>query len=393
MFQKVLIANRGEIAVRIVRALREMGIRSVAVYSDADRASLHVRMADEAAHIGPAPSPDSYLRIDRILDAARRHGAQAIHPGYGFLSENAEFAAACESAGIVFIGPSAESIRRMGSKTAARRLARSAGVPVVPGTERGVSSLDDARSVANACGYPVMLKAAAGGGGKGMRLVDTEAGLESALRDASSEAERAFRNAEVYIEKLIENPRHIETQVLGDRHGNLLSLGERECSIQRRHQKVIEECPSPLVAAHPEMRRRMGEAAIRAARAAGYFNAGTVEFLVDADRNFYFLEMNTRLQVEHPVTELVTGLDLVKLQIRIAAGQPLGFAQEDVVWRGSAIECRIYAEDPDEKFFPSPGKITRLAEPSGPGARLDSGVYEGFTVPIDYDPLLAKLSV
>ncbi len=281
----------------------------------------------------------------------------------------------------------------MGSKTAARRLAQSAGVPVVPGTETGVSSLADAKNIARQCGYPVMLKAAAGGGGKGMRRVDSEDGLESALRDASSEAERAFRSAEVYIEKLIVNPRHIEIQILGDRHGNLLSLGERECSIQRRHQKVMEECPPPLVAAHPEMRRRMGEAAIRAAKAGGYYNAGTVEFLVDADRNFYFLEMNTRLQVEHPVTELVTGLDLVKLQIRIAAGQPLGFTQEDIAWRGAAIECRVYAEDPDENFFPSPGTITRLAEPSGPGIRLDSGVYEGFVVPIDYDPLLAKLAV
>src|SRR5437016_4699196 len=393
MFQKVLIANRGEIAVRIVRALREMGIRSVAVYSDADRSALHVRMADEAARIGPSPSPESYLRIDRMLDAARHHGAEAIHPGYGFLSENAEFAAACESAGFVFIGPSSDSIRKLGSKTSARRLALGAGVAVVPGTERGAGSLEEATTIAAQCGYPVMLKAAAGGGGKGMRRVDSEAGLESALRDASSEAERAFGSAEVYIEKLIVNPRHIEIQILGDRHGNLLSLGERECSIQRRHQKVMEECPSPLVAAHPEMRRRMGEAAVRAAKAAGYYNAGTVEFLVDADRNFYFLEMNTRLQVEHPVTELVTGLDLVKLQIRIAAGQPLSLAQEDIAWRGCAIECRVYAEDPDEDFFPSPGTITRLAEPSGPGIRLDSGVYEGFVVPIDYDPLLAKLAV
>ena len=393
MFQKILIANRGEIAVRIVRALREMGIRSVAVYSDADRAALHVRLADEAAPIGPAPSAESYLRIDRILDAARRHGADAIHPGYGFLSENAEFAAACESAGIVFIGPSSDSIRQMGSKTAARRLAQNAGVPVVPGTERAISDLSDARQIAKQCGYPVMLKAAAGGGGMGMRRVDTEAGLESALRDASSEAERAFRSAEVYVEKLIENPRHIEIQVLGDRHGTLLSLGERECSIQRRRQKVMEECPSPLVAAHPEMRLRMGEAAVRAAKTAGYYNAGTVEFLVDADRNFYFLEMNTRLQVEHPVTELATGLDLVKLQIRIAAGEPLGLTQEQICWRGAAIECRVYAEDPDDHFFPSPGKITRLAEPAGPGVRLDSGVYEGFTVPFDYDPLLAKLAV
>ncbi len=393
MFQKVLVANRGEIAVRIIRALREMGIRSVAVYSDADRSALHVRMADEAEHIGPSPSHESYLRIDRILEAARRHDAEAIHPGYGFLSENAEFAATCESAGVVFIGPSSDSIRSMGSKTAARRLAQSAGVPVVPGTETGVTNLDDAKNIACQCGYPVMLKAAAGGGGKGMRRVDSEAGLESALRDASSEAERAFGSSEVYVEKLIVNPRHIEIQILGDRHGNLLSLGERECSIQRRHQKVMEECPSPLVAAHPEMRRRMGEAAVRAAKAAGYYNAGTVEFLVDADRNFYFLEMNTRLQVEHPVTELVTGLDLVKLQIRIAAGQPLALAQEDIAWRGCAIECRVYAEDPDEDFFPSPGTITRLAEPSGPGIRLDSGVYEGFAVPIDYDPLLAKLAV
>src|SRR5229473_5042098 len=283
MFQKVLIANRGEIAVRIIRALRELGIRSVAVYSDADRSALHVRMADEAEHIGPSPSHESYLRIDRILEAARGHGAEAIHPGYGFLSENAEFAAACESAGVVFVGPSSDSIRSMGSKTAARRLALSAGVPVVPGTETGVTNLDDAKNIACQCGYPVMLKAAAGGGGKGMRRVDSEDALESALRDASSEAERAFNSAEVYI----------EIQILGDRHGNLISLGERECSIQRRHQKVIEECPSPLVAAHPEMRRNMGEAAVRVAKAAGYYNAGTVEFLVDADRNFYFLEMNT----------------------------------------------------------------------------------------------------
>jgi acetyl-CoA carboxylase, biotin carboxylase subunit len=393
MFEKILIANRGEIAVRIIRALREMDIRSVAVYSDADRASLHVRMADEAAHIGPALSAASYLSIDRILDAARRHGAEAIHPGYGFLSENANFAAACETAGIVFIGPSSESIRQMGSKTSARRLAQSAGVPVVPGTEHAISSLSDAREIAKHCGYPIMLKAAAGGGGMGMRRVDSEATLESALRDASSEAERAFRSAEVYIEKLIENPRHIEIQILGDRHGTLLSLGERECSIQRRRQKVMEECPSPLVAAHPDMRRRMGQAAVRAAQAAGYYNAGTVEFLVDSDRNFYFLEMNTRLQVEHPVTELVTGLDLVNLQIRIAAGEPLGLTQEQITWRGAAIECRVYAEDPGNNFFPSPGQITRLAEPAGPGVRLDSGVYEGFTVPMDYDPLLAKLAV
>jgi acetyl-CoA carboxylase biotin carboxylase subunit len=392
MFQKVLIANRGEIAVRVMRALREMSIASVAVYSDADRSSLHVRMADEAEHVGPAPSSASYLRIDRIIDAARKHGAEAIHPGYGFLSENAEFAGACEAAGIVFIGPSAAAIRSMGSKTAARQIAVAAGAPVAPGTDRG-ATFAEAREFARAHGYPVLLKAVAGGGGKGMRRVDREADLESAHRDASSEAASAFGNPEMYVEKLIERPRHIEIQILGDRHGNMVHLGERECSIQRRHQKVIEECPSPLMALYPGMRSAMGQAAVKAARAAGYYNAGTVEFLVDADRRFYFLEMNTRLQVEHPVTELVTGLDLVRLQIEIAAGAKLPFTQDEVAWRGSAIECRIYAEDPANNFLPFPGKITRLAEPSGPGVRLDSGVYEGWTVPMDYDPLLAKLAV
>ena len=393
MFRKVLVANRGEIAVRLIRALRENGIRSVAVFSDADRKALHVRMADEAEHIGPAPSAESYLCMDRVLEAAQRHQADAIHPGYGFLSENAEFAAACEGAGVTFIGPSADSIRKLGSKTAARILAKQSGAPVVPGTEEPATNLDNARRVARELGYPVLLKAAAGGGGKGMRRVDSESELESAVRDAASEAERAFRSSEVYLEQVIENPRHIEIQVLGDRQGNLVHLGERECSIQRRHQKVIEECPSPLVALHPEMRSAMGEAAIRIARAAGYYNAGTAEFLVDGNRNFYFLEMNTRLQVEHPVTELVTGLDLVHLQLRIAAGEPLPFTQSDIGWRGSAIECRVYAEDPDNHFFPSPGTIRQLAEPAGPGIRLDSGVYPGWTVPIDYDPLLAKLAV
>jgi acetyl-CoA carboxylase biotin carboxylase subunit len=392
MFRKVLIANRGEIAVRVIRTLREMGISTVAVYSDADRTSLHVRMADEAEHVGPSGSAESYLRIDRILDAARKRGAEAIHPGYGFLSENADFAAACEDAGIVFIGPSAESIRSMGSKTAARQVAIAAGTSVVPGTDHGVT-LEDAREFARAHGYPVLLKAVAGGGGKGMRRVDREPDLESALRDAASEAERSFRNSEVYVEKLIERPRHIEIQLLGDRHGNMVHLGERECSIQRRHQKVLEECPSPLVARHPEMRQAMGEAAIRAARAAGYYNAGTVEFLVDQDRRFYFLEMNTRLQVEHTVTELVTGLDLVRLQVDIAAGARLPFRQEDVSWRGASIECRIYAEDPYNDFLPSPGKLTRLTRPLGPGIRLDGCVYDGWTVPLEYDPLLAKLAV
>ena len=393
MFRKILIANRGEIAVRIERTLREMEIASVAVYSDADRGALHVRKADEAAHIGPSPSRDSYLNIERILEAAHHHHAEAIHPGYGFLSENADFAAACDSAGIVFIGPSAESIRRMGSKTEARRMARDAGAPIIPGTPEGLLDSKEARDFAGACGYPVMLKAVAGGGGKGMRRVDRAEDLDAEFRNASSEADRAFGDARVYVEKLIENPRHIEIQLLGDRHGHMIHLGERECSIQRRHQKILEECPSPLVTMNPEMRDAMGAAAIRSARAAGYYNAGTVEFLVDANRNFYFLEMNTRLQVEHPVTELVTGLDLVRLQIEIASGSHLLLQQEDVTWRGAAIECRVYAEDPDNQFFPSPGKITKLTEPSGPGVRLDSGVYPGWTVPVDYDPMLSKLAV
>jgi len=393
MFKKVLVANRGEIAVRIVRALREAGIASVAVYADADRASLAVQMADEAAHLGASAASESYLRIDKIIDAAQRHGADAIHPGYGFLSENAEFAEACEVAGMVFIGPPASAVRQMGSKTGARKLAIAAGAPVVPGTEAAVDSLKDAKKIAGALGYPVLLKASAGGGGKGMRRVDREGDLEAAIRDASSEAERAFQNGEVYLEKLVLEPRHIEIQVLGDRHGHMIHLGERECSIQRRHQKVIEECPSPLMTESPELRERMGEAALRIARAANYHNAGTIEFLVDRDGKFYFLEMNTRLQVEHPVTELVTGLDLVQWQLRIAAGERLTVRQEDVRWSGSAIECRIYAEDPDHQFLPSPGRITRLQEPAGPGVRLDSGIYEGWDVPVEYDPLLAKLAV
>ncbi len=393
MFHKVLVANRGEIAVRVIRALREMGIPSVAVFSDADRTALHVRMADEAVHIGPAPSPESYLRIDRILDAARSHGAEAIHPGYGFLSENAEFAAACERAGIVFVGPTAAAIRAMGSKTAARQVASAAGVEVVPGTDHPLAGVEEAHEVAAGFGYPVFLKASLGGGGKGMRRVDGEAGLASAWRDAVSEAERSFRSAEVYIEKLIERPRHIEIQVFADCHGNALHLGERECSIQRRHQKVIEECPSPLVAGRPGMREAMGEAALKVVRAAGYTNAGTVEFLVEPDGRFYFLEMNTRLQVEHPITELVTGLDLVHLQLRVAAGEPMGIGQRDVRWNGHAIECRVYAEDPYNRFYPSPGRITQLSRPAGPGIRVDSGAYLGCTVPIDYDPLVAKLAV
>ncbi len=393
MFRKVLIANRGEIAVRLIRGLRELNISSVAVYSDADRASLAVRMADEAAHLGPAPSAESYLRIDKIIGAAKRHGAEAIHPGYGFLSENAEFAQAVADAGLVFIGPPADAIRKMGSKTAARQIAIAAGAPVVPGTEAAIRSMEQARATAESLGYPVLLKAAAGGGGKGMRRVNREEDLESAIRDASSEAARAFHNDEVYLEKLVIEPRHVEIQVLGDHHGHMIHLGERECSIQRRHQKVIEECPSPLMAIDPGLRDRMGAAAVKVARAAGYANAGTIEFLVDRDRNFYFLEMNTRLQVEHPVTELVTGLDLVAWQLKIAAGERLAIEQSDVRWSGAAIECRVYAEDPENNFMPFPGKITKLVEPSGPGIRLDSGVYEGWNVPFDYDPLLAKLAV
>ncbi len=389
MFKKILIANRGEIAVRIARACREMGIRSVAVYSDVDRAALHVRMADEAFVIGPAPVAESYLNTGRILEAARRSGAEAIHPGYGFLSEDAAFARACAGAGVKFIGPSPAAMDAMGSKTSARRSMQAAGVPVVPGTMHGLESASEAKKAAAEIGYPVLIKAAAGGGGKGMRVVESPAELASGLEAARSEALRAFGNDEVYLERLLVNPRHIEVQVLGDEQGNLVHLGERECSLQRRHQKVLEESPSPLVDA--ALRARMGEAAVRVAHAAGYTSAGTVEFLLDADRNFYFLEMNTRLQVEHPVTEMVTGLDLVEWQVRIAAGERLGFTQEQVQLRGHAIECRIYAEDPDNSFFPSPGRITRLRTASGPGIREDSGVYEGWTVPLDYDPLLAKL--
>jgi acetyl-CoA carboxylase, biotin carboxylase subunit len=389
MFKKILIANRGEIAVRVIRACREMGIATVAVYSDVDRAALHVRKSDEAYPIGPAPAAESYLRADKILDVAKRCGAEAIHPGYGFLSENSRFAQACVDAGLKFIGPTARAMEMMGSKTRARQEMEKAGVPFVPGTSRGLESAEEGEQIAERIGYPVMLKAAAGGGGKGMRLVHNRQDLRSALEAAQSEAQRSFGDAEVYVEKAIINPRHIEMQVLADEHGNTVWLGERECSIQRRHQKVMEEAPSPIV--DPAMRRRMGEVAVRVAQAAHYTNAGTVEFLVDQQKNFYFLEMNTRLQVEHPVTELITGLDLVHLQIRIASGEKLPFQQEDVRIRGHAIECRIYAEDPDNNYFPSPGKVTVLLQPSGPGIRRDSGMYEGWTVPMDYDPLLAKL--
>jgi len=389
MFKKILIANRGEIAVRVIRACRELGIATVAVYSEVDRASLHVRKADEAYPIGPAPASESYLRTDKILAVARRSGAEAIHPGYGFLSENAKFAQTCADAGIKFIGPTPQSMEMMGSKTRARQHMEKANIPFVPGTAHGLTSAEEAEQVAERVGYPVMLKAAAGGGGKGMRLVQTPQELRSALESARSEAQRSFGDSEVYIEKAIVNPRHIEMQILADEHGNTVWLGERECSIQRRHQKVLEEAPSPIVDA--DMRRRMGEVAVKVAQAADYTNAGTIEFLVDQQKNFYFLEMNTRLQVEHPVTELTTGLDLVHLQIRIASGEKLPFAQSDLGIRGHAIECRIYAEDPDNNYFPSPGKIEVLLQPAGPGIRRDSGMYEGWNVPMDYDPLLAKL--
>jgi acetyl-CoA carboxylase biotin carboxylase subunit len=391
--RKILIANRGEIALRVIRTCRELGIDTVAVYSDADRAALHVAAADEAYRLGPAPATESYLRGDVILEVARRSGADAIHPGYGFLSENAGFVDACTAAGVTFIGPPAAAMRALGSKTLARQAADRAGMPRVPGSVTGLKDVAEAKAVAAGIGYPVMLKAAAGGGGKGMRAVHAESELAGAFTAAASEAERSFGSGEVYLEKLIERPRHIEIQVLADEHGSCLYLGERECSVQRRHQKVIEEAPSALVSA--ELRKRMGEAAVRLALSAGYTNAGTVEFLVDgagtADEAFYFLEMNTRLQVEHPVTELVTGLDLVRLQIGVAEGRPLPLTQEDVVLRGHAIECRIYAEDPDNNFMPSPGLITWLEQPQGPGIREDAAIYAGYTVPLDYDPMLSKL--
>src|SRR5579863_9666774 len=389
MFKKILIANRGEIAVRIARACREMGITSVAVFSDADRAALHVRLADEAYAVGPAPSRESYLRIDKLMDVARRAGCDALHPGYGFLSENPELARACVANSVTFIGPSSEAMERLGSKTAARQLAARAGVPMVPGTKEPIESLDEAGKIARGLGYPVLLKAVAGGGGKGMRLVPADSEMAGAWRDAASEALNAFGDARLYLEKYVERPRHIEIQILADTHGHIVHLGERECSVQRRHQKVIEESPSPIMT--PELRASMGEAAVRLARDAGYTNAGTVEFLVDAQRNFYFLEVNTRLQVEHPVTEMVTGLDLVKLQIHAAAGELLPFTQSDVKLSGHAVECRLYAEDPANQFFPSPGTILSRRVPSGPGIRIDDGVYEGFTVSTEYDPMLAKL--
>jgi acetyl-CoA carboxylase biotin carboxylase subunit len=388
MLGKVLIANRGEIAVRIIRACKELRIPTVAVYSEADEGALHTRMADEACAIGPAASSESYLVIDKLIDAARRSGADAIHPGYGFLAENSDFATACEDAQITFIGPASKSIALMGSKVASRRAVASHGVPMIPGTMDPVTD-DDALRIGEGIGFPIMLKASAGGGGKGLRFVGTANEMESALRNTRAEALAAFGDDAIYIEKFLDRPRHVEIQILADRDGNAIHLGERECTIQRRHQKVIEESPSPVM--DPGLREKMGEAALKVVRAGEYYNAGTVEFLLDQDGNFYFLEMNTRLQVEHAITEAVTGIDLVKQQIYIAAGQNLSIKQEDVSMRGAAIECRVYAEDPDNNFFPSPGRISMLRVPSGPGIRDDSGVYPGWTVPLDYDPLLSKL--
>jgi acetyl-CoA carboxylase biotin carboxylase subunit len=392
MFTKILIANRGEIACRVIRACREMNIATVAVYSDADRDALHVRMADEAYHVGPPPSSESYLRWEKIIDIAKQSGAEAIHPGYGFLSENAEFVRNVTAAGITFIGPPPEAMEGMGGKISSRKIAIEAGVPVVPGTTEPLRSFEDAKDTAARFGYPVMLKASAGGGGKGMRLVSSEDELKSALENAQAEAKASFGDDAVYIEKAIVRPRHVEIQVFSDTHGNHVHLGERECSIQRRHQKVIEEAPSPINSA--ELRAKMGACAVMVAKAVDYVGAGTVEFLVsDLDKSFYFLEMNTRLQVEHPVTELVTGIDLVREQISVAAGNMLSFTQEEVQLTGHAIECRIYAEDPDNNFLPSPGKITRLRIPQGPGIRDDGGVYEGAEVSIHYDPMISKFAV
>ena len=392
MFTKVLIANRGEIAVRVIRACRELGIKTVAVYSDVDRSGLHVRYADEAYAIGPAPARESYLRIDRIIDVARRSGADAIHPGYGFLAERPEFAHACAEAGLTFIGPPASAIGSMGDKAVARMTVQRAGVPVVPGTE-GEGGLHDEEilAVAPSIGFPLLIKATAGGGGKGMRLVERFEDLLRALAPARREAEAAFGDCAVYLEKVVAGARHVEIQLLADRFGNCIYLAERECSIQRRHQKLIEESPSPIM--REDVRRRMGEVAVRAAQAINYTNAGTIEFLIDKDLNFYFLEMNTRLQVEHPVTEMVTGLDIVKEQIRIARGRKLRYAQDDIQLNGWAIECRINAEDPFNNFIPSTGRINTLSRPAGPGVRVDSGVDEGSEITPYYDSLLAKIIV
>jgi acetyl-CoA carboxylase biotin carboxylase subunit len=390
-FEKILVANRGEIAIRIMRAARELGIEPVAVYSEADRASLHVRLSREAHLIGPPPPSQSYLNADVLVETALKSGCQAVHPGYGFLAENADFAQMCCDAGLIFVGPSPEAMRRMGDKLEARRIAAEAGVPMVPGTASGARSAAEAAKAAAEIGYPVLLKAAMGGGGKGMRLVTSERELHEGYALATQEAKGAFGDGTIYLEKYLERPRHVEIQVLADTHGSFVHFGERECSIQRRHQKLVEESPSVVL--DDELRSRMGSSAVSIAEAGGYTNAGTVEFMVDSDRSFYFLEVNARLQVEHPVTEMVTGVDLAQLQLRVARGEALPVSQPDITWSGAAIEWRIYAEDPSNNFAPSAGRVEVLREPGGPWVRVDSGMYQGCEVPIYYDPLLAKLIV
>ncbi|MBI3541387.1 MAG: acetyl-CoA carboxylase biotin carboxylase subunit [Deltaproteobacteria bacterium] len=390
MFKKILIANRGEIALRVIRACREIGIKTVAVYSDIDRLARHVTWADEAYLIGPAPAKESYLCMDKILEVAKKSGAEAIHPGYGFLSENADFADACRKAGLQFIGPRGESMRKLGDKLLARRTAEKVGVPTVPGIKDPLSSAEEASKIAEKFGYPVLLKARAGGGGKGMRKVENRQGMESAFRLASSEAANSFNDPALYLEKYVEEPHHIEIQILGDRHGHVIALGERECSVQRRHQKVIEESPSPYIKA--STRKKLLEAAVLLGKEAGYENAGTMEFLVDKNQDYYFLEMNARLQVEHPVTEQVTRLDLVRAQLQIAAGEKLEkILPKDYALQGHSIECRIYAEDPDADFMPSAGKLQMVRSPEGPGVRVDSAVFSGTTISVYYDPMIAKL--
>ena len=391
MFKKLLVANRGEIALRIVRACRELGVKTVAVHSEADRESLHVRFADEAVCIGPAAASRSYLNAPQIIAAAEITGAEAVHPGYGFLAENAEFAEICQQSNLVFVGPTPEHIRTMGDKASARKAMRDARVPVVPGSDDVVSDLDEALAAAREIGYPIMIKASAGGGGKGMRIVEDESSFARSLEAAQAEATAAFGDGGVYLERYVSRSRHVEFQVFGDRHGRVVHLGERDCSIQRRHQKLIEEAPSPAL--DNRLRATMGKAAVKAAKAIGYVGAGTVEFLLDPSGDFYFIEMNTRIQVEHPVTEATTGLDLVKEQIRVAAGRPLSFPSEELVHRGHAIEFRVNAEDPDRDFAPSPGEITTFHQPGGPGVRVDTHIYSGYRVPPYYDSLLAKLVV
>lgn len=391
MFRKILIANRGEIAVRIIRACRELGVRSVAVYSTADKECLHAQIADEAVCIGPSATKDSYLNMNAVIQAAINTGAEAIHPGFGFLSENAEFARLCEKTGIVFIGPSYKSIEMLGDKASAKETMKNAGVPVIPGSDGAVKSIDEARKVAEKCGYPVLVKASAGGGGRGIRRVNSADELEAQIIIAQQEAKNFFGDDTVYIEKFLVNPHHVEIQIIADKQGNTVYLGERDCSMQRRNQKILEECPSPIVS--PELRERMGRAAVTAAKECGYYNAGTIEFLVDENRDFYFMEMNTRIQVEHPVTEEVTGFDLVKAQIEIAYGMGLSIKQEDIILRGHAIECRINAENPEQNFRPSPGTINALYVPGGPGIRIDSAVYQGYTITPFYDSMISKLIV